>query len=156
MTERRPVPVLAGWSSLPDAARKLRVTRQRLFQMGAEEDKLVSMRAIPGAGTRPSAYVVGDAEVCRLRRAQLTGEIRAVDTDIAAAERAEVHDAKHLAALREELADLQRQLEEVQLDALALLHVQLALAAEAAETAGNEELAGLLREHAEVRAAVAA
>ena len=60
------VPVLTGWVSLPVAAKRLRVKRQRLFQMGVEEDKLDSLRQVPGGAERPAAYVISEAELCRL------------------------------------------------------------------------------------------
>lgn len=60
----RPViKVLEGWEGLPAAAARLGTTRQRLFQMGTEEGKLSSLRQIPGAGERPTAYVVSTKEI---------------------------------------------------------------------------------------------
>jgi Holliday junction resolvasome RuvABC DNA-binding subunit len=63
------VPVLPGWVSLPVAATRLEVTRQRLFQM-ADEEKLTTIHQIPGAGKRPAAYVIAEDEVVRLEREQ--------------------------------------------------------------------------------------
>jgi hypothetical protein len=51
------IPVLEGQVSLPVAAKRLNVTRQRLFQM-VDEGKLTSIHKIPGAGARPAAYVI--------------------------------------------------------------------------------------------------
>lgn len=63
------IPVLEGWVSLPVAAARLAVTRQRLFQM-ADEGKLTTIHQIPGAGERPAAYVVREIEVVRLEGEQ--------------------------------------------------------------------------------------
>ncbi len=68
--ERSPVPVLPGWESLPFAAKRLGVKRQRLFQMGAEEGKLKTLHQIPGDGDRPAAYVVATREVDALLEVQ--------------------------------------------------------------------------------------
>jgi hypothetical protein len=131
MSNRKDVSVLEGWRSLPDAAVPLGVTRQRLFQM-VDEGKLPSVRQVPGAGSRPAAYVISEAELCRLRREQLQAAIGALE----AASDAEPGD---LALLRERLA-------EVQMDALNLLRVQLGAAVEAADIAGDVKLSALLRE----------
>jgi hypothetical protein len=139
---KRDIPVLEGWLSLPKAARLLSVTRQRVFQMGAEEDKLTSLRLIPGAGDRPAAYVVGEAEVCKLRREQLEAKIASVKA---------AGDPDGLAG------ELETELVEVQLDAVSLLFAQLGAAAEAADVAGDADLARLLRKRrANMRAPVAA
>ena len=63
------IPVLEGWVSLPVAAKRLSVTRQRLFQM-ADEGKLTTIHQIPGGGPRPAAYVVREIEVTRLEGEQ--------------------------------------------------------------------------------------
>lgn len=63
------IPVLAGWVSLPVAAKRLNVTRQRLFQM-VDEGKLTTIHRVPGAGDRPAAYVIRDTEVDRLQKEQ--------------------------------------------------------------------------------------
>jgi hypothetical protein len=68
--EKFPVPDLPGWESLPFAAARLRVKRQRLFQMGTEEHKLKSLHKLPGAGDRPAAYVVATAEIDALLEVQ--------------------------------------------------------------------------------------
>lgn len=127
--------MLEGWLSLPTAAEDLRVTRQRVFQMGAEEGKLTSLRQVPGAGERPAAYVVGEAEVCKLRRTQLEAAIKAAQDD----------DSEESAA---QIAHLREQLAAVQLDAVKLLFVQLGASADAAEVAGDADLAKLLRRRA--------
>jgi hypothetical protein len=59
------VPELDGWLSLPVAAQKLGVSRQRVFQM-IQEDRIKSVRQIPGVGDRPAAYVVRLAEIDQL------------------------------------------------------------------------------------------
>lgn len=130
------IPVLEGWSSLPVAADALSVTRQRVFQMGAEESKLTSLRYIPGAGNRPAAYVVSESEVCRLRREQLDAAIKAAQGD------GTEEGLAYVEVLRGQLA-------EVQLDAVRLLYVQLRVSADAAEVAGDAELAKLLRKRAD-------
>jgi hypothetical protein len=130
------VPVLTGWVSLPVAAKRLRVKRQRLFQMGVEENKLGSLRQVPGGAERPAAYVISEAELCRLLREQLEGAIRVAQRD----------DSDEG---RTGLANLERQLDAVQLDAVQLLSVQLGAAADAADVAGDEALARLLRKRAE-------
>lgn len=61
--EKPVIKVLEGWEGLPAAAARLGTTRQRLFQMGAEEGKLRTLRLIPGAGDRPTAYVVATREI---------------------------------------------------------------------------------------------
>jgi hypothetical protein len=127
------VPVLEGWVSLPVAAGRLEVKRQRIFQMGTEENKLASLRKVLGSGKRPAVYVVSEAELCRLRREQLEAAIRvAQDTD----------EGRH------EVGILRGLLGAVQLDAVRLLYVQLGAAAEAAAVAGDEDLARLLRKRA--------
>jgi hypothetical protein len=64
------VPELEGKVSLPKAAKVLDVSRQRVFQMGAEEGKLPSLRRIAGAGERPAAYVLDTIEVLQFRAKQ--------------------------------------------------------------------------------------
>lgn len=64
------IPVLDGWVSLPVAAVRLKVSRQRLFQM-VDEGKLITIHQILGAGDRPAAYVVREVEVTRLQAEQL-------------------------------------------------------------------------------------
>ena len=71
------VPELEGKVSLPVAAEVLRVSRQRIFQMG-EERKLISLRRIAGAGSRPAAYVLDTIEVLRLRAKQCASCLEAV------------------------------------------------------------------------------
>jgi hypothetical protein len=132
--ERRPVPVLEGWTSLPAAAELLSVTRQRVYQMGVEENSLDSLRQVPGAGQRPAAYVVGDTELCRLRRTQLQAQL--------AAATASGEDDR--------VEQLEASLAEVQLDAVRQLQVQLAMAADAADVAGDVKLATLLRKRSPV------
>lgn len=133
---KKEIPVLIGWVSLPVAAKRLEVKRQRLFQMGVEEDKLSSLHQIPGERERPAAYVISEAELCRLRREQLEAGVKAAQRDDTDEGRAH-------------LASLQRQLDAVQLDAVQLLLAQLGATADAAEVAGDEALAVLLRERAE-------
>jgi hypothetical protein len=146
MRTKRDIPVLEGWKSLPTAARELSVTRQRLFQMGAEEDKLTSLRQVPGAGTRPAAYVVSEAELCRLRREQLEAAIRAAQAQEADEDKREA-----------EVTVLRDSLGVVQLDAVRLLYLQLEATADAAAVAGDESLAVLLRKWAaDMRVPVAA
>lgn len=125
------IPVLKGWISLPVSARQLAVTRQRIFQM-VDEGKLTSIHQIRGAGDRPAAYVVSEAEMCRLRREQLEASL--------AVERAAGLDADH-----DQIRMLEGYLATVQLDAVSLLHAQLAATAEAAEVAGQDDLATVLR-----------
>lgn len=67
--EVRQIPVLAGWVSLPAAAKRLTVTRQRIFQM-VDEGKLTTIHQILGAGERPAAYVIREAEVTKLQAEQ--------------------------------------------------------------------------------------
>lgn len=61
---------LEGYTSLPAARVVLRVTRQRIFQMGVDEGVFTTIRSIPGAGSRPAAYVVWNAELLWFRRDQ--------------------------------------------------------------------------------------
>jgi hypothetical protein len=68
--EKFPVPDLPGWESLPFAAKRLGVKRQRLFQMGAEEGKLQTLHKLDGAGDRPAAYVVKTTEIDALLEVQ--------------------------------------------------------------------------------------
>jgi hypothetical protein len=70
------IPVLEGWMSLPAVGDALRVTRQRVYQMGAER-KFKTIRKIPGAAPtdparrpRPMGYVVATWEVEELQAAQ--------------------------------------------------------------------------------------
>lgn len=158
MKQKKVVPVLVGWISLPDAAKRLSVKRQRLFQMGVEEDKLTSLRHILGEKERPALYVIAEAELCRLRREQLAGHIKAAESAIKAAERDDSDEGRaQLADLRAQLVSLRAQLDAVQLDAVQLLFAQLGQAADAADVAGDEALARLLRRRAEsMRAPVAA
>lgn len=60
---------LEGWIAFPVAAERLKVSRQRFFQM-AEEGKLKTARKIPGTGERPAAYVVREAEIDEMLRQQ--------------------------------------------------------------------------------------
>jgi len=146
---KKVVPVLVGWVSLPGAAKRLEVKRQRLFQMG-EEDKLGSLHYILGAEERPALYVIAEAELYRLQREQLKGAVKAAERAIPAAERDDSDEGRaQLVDLRAQLASLQRQLTEVQLDAVQLLSAQLGAAADAADVAGDEALARLLRKRAE-------
>jgi hypothetical protein len=66
---RDAIPELEGYISLPRAGKKLKVSRQRLFQM-VDEGVLTSIRRISGAGSRPAAYVVKTVEVEKLLQAQ--------------------------------------------------------------------------------------
>lgn len=75
-TDYENIPELEGWLSLPEAGDLLRVTRQRVFQMGAEEGKLKTLRRIRGAGPRPAAYVVGTSEILALRALEVCDECR--------------------------------------------------------------------------------
>jgi len=63
------VPELDGYVSFPVVAKRLNVTRQRVFQM-LDERKLTSARKLPGASTRPAAYMISDAEMDRLLEEQ--------------------------------------------------------------------------------------
>lgn len=74
--EYEDIPELEGWLSLPEAGDLLHVTRQRVFQMGAEEGKLQTLRRIRGAGPRPAAYVVGTPEILALRALEVCDECR--------------------------------------------------------------------------------
>jgi hypothetical protein len=66
-TLRHTVPVLEGWLSIPVAAKRLGVSRQRVFQMPDEEPpKLTQIYQIPGEKERPAAYVVSEKEVNEL------------------------------------------------------------------------------------------
>lgn len=64
------IPPLEGYTSLPDAAELLDVKRQRTYQMGVEEGVFATIRFIAGAGDRPAAYVVQNAELLWFRRPQ--------------------------------------------------------------------------------------
>jgi hypothetical protein len=64
------IPPLEGYTSLPDAADLLDVKRQRTYQMGVEEGVFATIRFIAGAGDRPAAYVVQNAELLWFRRMQ--------------------------------------------------------------------------------------
>jgi hypothetical protein len=70
VSEKFDVPVLEGYTSLPVAGEQLNVSRQRIFQMALEEGKFPSVRAIPGTGERPAAYVVLTTEVDTMVEAQ--------------------------------------------------------------------------------------
>lgn len=134
---KKVIPVLAGWVSLPVAAKRLEVKRQRLFQMGVEEDKLDTLHQIPGGSrSRPAAYVISEAELCRLQRGQLEAAIKAAQRDDTDEGRAQ-------------LASLQGQLDAVQSDAVQLLMAQLGVTADAADVVGDGALARLLRKRAE-------
>jgi hypothetical protein len=69
MKEEKQIPVLEGWVSLPVVGKRLKVTRQRIFQM-VDEGKLTTIHQLPGAGERPAAYVVRESEVKRLEAEQ--------------------------------------------------------------------------------------
>lgn len=75
------IPVLPGWVSLPVAAAQLDVKRQRLFQM-IDEGKLTTVHRIPGAGSRPAAYVVRVEEVNRLLAEQKAAEARVTASEV--------------------------------------------------------------------------
>jgi hypothetical protein len=64
------IPPLEGYTSLPEAADLLDVKRQRTFQMGVEEGTFATIRFIAGAGERPAAYVVQNAELLWFRKIQ--------------------------------------------------------------------------------------
>lgn len=64
------IPPLEGYTSLPKAAMDLDVKRQRTFQMGVEEGSFATIRSIAGAGDRPAAYVVQNAELLWFRKTQ--------------------------------------------------------------------------------------
>jgi hypothetical protein len=70
---KKEVPELEGKVSLPVVGLKLKVSRQRIFQM-IDEEKLRTVRRIPGAGVRPAAYVIDTAELDELLAAQLAAE----------------------------------------------------------------------------------
>jgi hypothetical protein len=57
------IPPLEGYTSLPEAGQYLKVTRQRIYQMGVEDGAFLTIRAVAGAGPRPAAYVVQNAEM---------------------------------------------------------------------------------------------
>jgi len=63
---------LDGWLSLPVAAQRLGVTRQRVYQM-IQEGRIPSaaVRKIPGVGDRPAADVVREAEIDQIVAAEL-------------------------------------------------------------------------------------
>lgn len=74
--ERKSIPVLRGWTSLPKAGSLLGVSRQRLFQM-VDEGKWTTIHQIPGKPSddpndekRPALLVVADWEVDKLLAAQ--------------------------------------------------------------------------------------
>lgn len=69
-TRKFDITPLEGYTSLPAARVVLRVTRQRIFQMGVDEGVFTTIRSIPGAGSRPAAYVVWNAELLWFRRDQ--------------------------------------------------------------------------------------
>lgn len=75
------VPELEGQLSLPEAGALLRVTRQRVFQMGAEEHKLESLRYIRGGKNRPAAYVVATGEILKLRAIEVCAQCKAMRAD---------------------------------------------------------------------------
>lgn len=64
------IPPLEGYTSLPEAADLLDVKRQRTYQMGVEEGSFATIRSIAGAGDRPAAYVVQNAELLWFRKTQ--------------------------------------------------------------------------------------
>jgi hypothetical protein len=70
MRTKGEIPPLEGYTSLPEAGGVLRVTRQRLYQMAVEELIFYTIRAIPGGGPRPAAYVVENVELLWFRRDQ--------------------------------------------------------------------------------------
>jgi hypothetical protein len=74
--DRRSIPVLKEWVSLPDAGARLRLTRQRLFQM-VDENKWKTLHQIPGKPSddpeeekRPALLVVRLSEVEAMLAAQ--------------------------------------------------------------------------------------
>lgn len=85
MASRDWVPSLKGWVSFPDAADRLGISRQRVFQM-LDEHKLTSARQLAGAGNRPAAYVISDREMDRLLAEQAAAEAAAQEAETAAAE----------------------------------------------------------------------
>lgn len=80
MATREWVPVLRGWVSFPDAADRLHVSRQRIFQM-LDERKLASARRLPGSGDRPAAYVISEKEMERLLAEQAAAEAAAQEAE---------------------------------------------------------------------------
>jgi hypothetical protein len=79
-TRKFDIPPLEGYTSLPAARVTLRVTRQRIYQMGVDEGIFATIRSIPGAGDRPAAYVVQNAEVLWHRKFQCA-ECKALTAD---------------------------------------------------------------------------
>lgn len=74
--DRKSIPVLPDWKSLPEAGAILGATRQRLFQM-VDEGKWTTIHQIPGAPSddpneekRPALLVVARWEVENLLAAQ--------------------------------------------------------------------------------------
>lgn len=78
----RKIPVHKGWKgnpdgtwlSLPVVGKMLRVSRQRIFQMGLMENKFLSIEQVLGEGERPAAYLVRDEEVEKFLEAQRGGK----------------------------------------------------------------------------------
>lgn len=65
-----PIPELEGWKSLPAVGDLLKVSRQRIFQMGVNERKFTTIHLIlggvdpdTGESRRPMGYVVRNEEV---------------------------------------------------------------------------------------------
>lgn len=71
--DRSWVPPLKGYVSFPVVARRLKVSRQRVFQM-LDERKLTSAVQLPGAGDRPAAYAITVRELDRLLAEQRAAE----------------------------------------------------------------------------------
>ena len=70
------IPDLEGYKSLPAFGNMLRVSRQRIFQMGLSERRFRTIRKIPGGvgpngeERRPMGYVVALSEVEEFLAAQ--------------------------------------------------------------------------------------
>jgi len=69
-TRKFAIPPLEGYTSLPAARLTLKVTRQRIYQMAVDEGIFTTIRSLPGAGDRPAAYVVWNAELLWHRKFQ--------------------------------------------------------------------------------------
>lgn len=89
---RRTITPLPGWVSLPKAARTLKVTRARTFQM-VDEYVFKEVHLVEGTGDRPAVILVRESEVAELKRLQEAAE--------AARAAAEAEAAAKLAAAEE-------------------------------------------------------
>lgn len=84
---KRVITPLPGWMSLPKAARELKVTRARTFQM-VDEYVFKEVHLVEGTGDRPAVILVRESEVAELKRQQKAAEAARAAAEAAAAAKA--------------------------------------------------------------------